>query len=322
MVAAGKVREMSADWFCKIGERKVGPLSGQQLKTIVAKGQLKPEHLVRRGGEGPWVPAGRIKGLFPEGPGAGAQTQGKSLPQATTKPLPRAAAKPDTPPSAKATRLPTAAEAPTPPAADIPQELLLGGHRKHHVEMNVDSLNIEATPVSVSRRKVRAGLKGMKKGERKKLTMMLLCLIGGGTLFALTVILWRVVLSDAGVTPKPGDAKDSTLVAQAAESGNTKAEKKPAGKKPVQDKEAAAEPANWPSLSNETVLGDVDVKILKPTRGAPPEGSKAGETEVFVVQVRLILKAGPTKQLTSWTDESLRKKVSLKDDQNQSYALL
>ena len=83
---------MSADWFCKIGEKKIGPLNGQQLKTIVAKGQLKPEHLVRRGSEGPWVPAGRIKGLFPEGPAGSAQSQGKKPAPATAKPLPKAAA--------------------------------------------------------------------------------------------------------------------------------------------------------------------------------------------------------------------------------------
>ncbi len=68
---------MSDDWFCKIEGKKVGPLTGQQLRTIVAKGKLRPEHLVRRGGEGPWVPAGRVKGLFPEkrpaSPGDGKQ---------------------------------------------------------------------------------------------------------------------------------------------------------------------------------------------------------------------------------------------------------
>ena len=41
---------------------------------------------------------------------------------------------------------------------------MLGGHHKHHVEMNVDSLNIEATPVDVSRRKVKAGLQRDEEG--------------------------------------------------------------------------------------------------------------------------------------------------------------
>ena len=170
---------MSADWFCKIGEKKYGPLNDQQLKTIVAKGQLKPEHLVRQGSEGPWVPAGRIKGLFPSSAAGNAQSQGKKLPQATAKPLPKAAANPGTPPRPRPP-LPTAAEAPAPPAADIPQEMRLGGHHKHHVELNIDSLNIETMPVNVSRRKVKSGMQGLKKEEQKKLTILLWCFIGGG----------------------------------------------------------------------------------------------------------------------------------------------
>lgn len=112
---------MAADWFCKIGEKKYGPLNDKQIKTIVAKGQLKPEHLVRQGSEGPWVPAGRIKGLFPSGVAGNAQSHGKP-PSATAKPLPKAAGKPGVP-QAKAATLPTAAEAPAarrrhPPGTD------------------------------------------------------------------------------------------------------------------------------------------------------------------------------------------------------------
>ncbi|MGA2257567.1 MAG: DUF4339 domain-containing protein [Thermoguttaceae bacterium] len=311
---------MSADWFCKIGERKVGPLSGQQLKTIVAKGQLKPEHLVRRGSEGPWVAAGRIKGLFSDGPTADAQTPDKKPPPAIGKPLPKGAAKPSAPPTARATNLPTAAEAPAPPPADIPQELLLGEHHKHHVELNVDSLNIETTPVAVSRRRVRAGLQGMKKEERRKLTVMLMCLIGGGTAFGLIVFIWAIA-SGKFSSPKREEPKELPAVAQATDSGK-KIEKMVTDNKPAQGKEDV--PKDWPSISIETVVGNVVVKILKPTRGEPPEGATTKETDVLIVPVRLNLKVGSTKQvgLTSWTDDSLKKKVLLKDDQNKSYALL
>ncbi len=134
-------------------------MNGQQLKTIVAKGQLKPEHLVRRGSEGPWVAAGRIKGLFPEGTAGNAQAAGKQSPQATAKPLPKAAIRPRPPPRAKAASLPTAAEAPAPPPADIPQELTLGGHHKHHVELNVDALQFETLPITASHRKAKSGMR-------------------------------------------------------------------------------------------------------------------------------------------------------------------
>ena len=101
---------MASDWFCKIGEKKYGPYDDRQIKTIVAKGQLKPDHLVRQGSEGPWVPAGRVKGLFPSGAGGG-HPQAKKPPQATAKPLPKAS---KSAPPPKAASLPTAAEAPAP----------------------------------------------------------------------------------------------------------------------------------------------------------------------------------------------------------------
>ncbi len=309
---------MSADWFCKIGEKKVGPLNGQQLKTIVAKGQLKPEHLVRRGSEGPWVPAGRIKGLFPEGPAGTAQPQGKPRPQATAKPLPKAARKPPAPPSG----LPTATEAPTPPVTNVPQEVS-GGHHKHHVQMNLDILNIEAAPVTVSHRKVKAGLQGMKKDERKKLTIMLFCLIGSGMTFGLIVLTWfffnsgKPSSSDSAKKDPMGKAADSDSVKKAEDKS---VDKKPALEKPAQEKE----PGSWKSVGIKILVDKVEVNVLKPTRGAPPEGAKTEETYVLIVPVTLELKSDKVKQVefTSWADDSLKKKVSLKDDQNKSYDLL
>lgn len=312
-----KVGTMSADWFCKIGEKKVGPLNGQQLKTIVAKGQLRPEHLVRQGSEGPWVPAGRIKGLFPKSSAGSAQPQGKKSPQATAKPSPNTAAKPGTPPMAKAASLPTAAEAPAPPPADVPQELRLGEHHKHHVQLNVDRLNIDTKPVNVSRRRVRAGLKGMKQDERKKLTMVLLCLIGGGMTFGLIVFIWAIVagpLSHSKTESKTEEPNEPLASAPPVDSGQ-KVKKDAAEKKPVQDKEPEA--GRWPRVQvKETLVGNVEVIVLKPTRGAPPRGAKTKETDVLDVPVRLNLKKGEKKpvELKSWADESLRDKVLLVED--------
>ena len=96
-------RNMSEGWFCKIGEKKIGPLSVQQLKTIAARGQLRAEHLVRRGDAGPWVPAGRVKGLFPEKPSAG-EGQPAAAKPAQAKTVARAAPAPpasELPPSCR-----------------------------------------------------------------------------------------------------------------------------------------------------------------------------------------------------------------------------
>jgi cytoskeletal protein RodZ len=317
---------MSADWFCKIGEKKIGPLNGQQLKTVVAKGQLKPEHFVRRGSEGPWVPAGRIKGLFPEGT-ASPQAPGKKLPQATAKPLGKAVAGP---PKARPTNLPTAAEAPAPPVAEIPQEFSLGEHHKQHVPLNVEGLDYETAPVDVSRRKVKSGLKGLKKAEQKKLTMLLLCLIGGGTTIGLAVIIWAVATGKFNTSkPEPKNPMASVEPVDSGKKPKDTAEKNTEKNTEKKTNPAAIEEEKWKAANiEETLVGNVIVKVLRPIRGAPPKGAKAVEGEVLIVPVNLSLKEGTTKpvDLTSWADAALKKKVSLTDDQKddpkRSYELL
>ena len=228
---------MAAEWFCKIGEKKYGPWNDKQLKTVVAKGQLKPEHLVRQGSEGPWVPAGRVKGLFPSGTAGNAQSPGKKLPKAGAQASPRGPAKPGTSP-AKAGGLPTATEAPSPPPADMPQELTLGGH-KHHVLMNVDSLNIQAAQIDMSRRKVRTGLKGLKKEDQKKMTIILWCFGGGGILFGVLAFTWR----DLGPSLRHKEGGEFQADSgQSADSGKPANSGKPAdsGKQPEKKETAEA----------------------------------------------------------------------------------
>ena len=53
-----------ADWYTKIAEQVVGPLSADQLKVLADGGRLTPDDPVARSKEGPWVSAARVKGLF------------------------------------------------------------------------------------------------------------------------------------------------------------------------------------------------------------------------------------------------------------------
>jgi hypothetical protein len=304
-----------SDWYCKIGERKIGPLNGQQLKTVVAKGQLKPDHLVRRGSEGPWVPAGRIKGLFAESLAGDPQSPAQKLPKATAKPLGQAAARL---PKAKATNLPAAAEAPVPPAAEIPEEFSLGGRDKHSAQMNIDDLDYETAPLPVSRRKVKSGMKALKTEEQKKVKVLLISLIGGGMTIAIGLMIWAIATGQ--FSGKPEVAKDPMAPVEPANSGvkaKDSTEKKSTS--PPQ------EPEIW-KIANveETQVGTVIVKVLNPKLGPPPKGAKTAEGEVLIVTVNLQLKQGESKavDLTSWADPSLRKKVSLTDDQKGSYELL
>jgi len=71
---------MTADWFCEILGNELGPLSSKQLRTLVEKGKLSPDDRVRQGTEGNWVPAGRVKGLFPSKDARGADQSQRSRP--------------------------------------------------------------------------------------------------------------------------------------------------------------------------------------------------------------------------------------------------
>ena len=293
---------MSADWFCKIGDKKVGPLSGQQLKTIVARGQLRPEHLLRRGTEGPWVPAGRVKGLFPETPPAAA---GKG----TKHPSGAAPAKPG--------GLPAAKEAPQPPNPELPEEFSLGsaGGKKHHVALNVDSLHIEAQPVKVTGRKTK-GLPGLKKEEQQKLTTILLGVIGGGMAIALIVFIWAA--SHGLLSSKKIETKAKEPDAKAAEPDLDKT----AGAKEAKTAEKADDDEEWTPISTKELEsgGSVLVKIDKVVRGAPPEGSKLSDEDVLVIPMTLKVKMGTTEAIPfkGWSS----KKPVLKDDAKNAYDLL
>jgi hypothetical protein len=80
----------------------------------------------------------------------------------------------------------------------------------------------------------------------------------------------------------------------------------------------AAWPTDWKKVSVErTVLGDVNLMVLKPLRGPPPPGVKItdNDKEVLIVPVNLQLSDGAKKDvaLTSWADEKLKKAVYLSD---------
>src|SRR5437899_6149789 len=52
-------------WFVARNKQKLGPYPASQLKQMAASGQLRPDDMVLREGEGKWTTAGSVKGLFP-----------------------------------------------------------------------------------------------------------------------------------------------------------------------------------------------------------------------------------------------------------------
>lgn len=59
---------MAQEWYVKVGDESRGPVGAAKLKQYATEGRLKPDMLVRPGAEGQWVPAMKIKGLFPPPP--------------------------------------------------------------------------------------------------------------------------------------------------------------------------------------------------------------------------------------------------------------
>jgi hypothetical protein len=59
---------MSPQWYFTVdGKRKIGPVSSEQLRELAASGAVQPENMVLKLGAGRWVPAFKIRGLFPGG---------------------------------------------------------------------------------------------------------------------------------------------------------------------------------------------------------------------------------------------------------------
>src|SRR5260370_41237909 len=58
---------MTSEWYCQIGNRIDGTLTGEELLRLAADGVLGPSEKVRRGKEGAWIEARQLPGLtFPD----------------------------------------------------------------------------------------------------------------------------------------------------------------------------------------------------------------------------------------------------------------
>ena len=55
---------MAAEWFILMGSGEQGPFTPAQLKELATYSRILPGTKVKKGVDGEWVPAGRVKGLF------------------------------------------------------------------------------------------------------------------------------------------------------------------------------------------------------------------------------------------------------------------
>jgi|GEM_PF-2828003 len=54
-------------WYCRIGEQEMGPLTIDTLVQMVLQGRVFPDDMLRLGTTGDWFPAGAVEELFPAG---------------------------------------------------------------------------------------------------------------------------------------------------------------------------------------------------------------------------------------------------------------
>lgn len=268
-----------------MGGKQVGPLSSQQLKAMVAKGKLRPDYQIRRGGEGPWVPAGRVKGLFPDAAAPHAAGAKKASP-GPGKPAKPAA---KTPPTAKP--LPAAQAAAAPPTEGVPA--MSGGHGKHP-KYSLDQFQMDAEVPITTRRSGKA--MAMKKSEQKKVTVILLGIIGFGMLVALSLITW------AAVTGRLSIGKHET-----AKSEDVEAEGKPeeAASKPAEKK--TAEKDKWKDATKGVTDKKTNIRVTveSAANAAPPkdvDASGAGAVMIVSATVRNTAKSGDDVRFSGWAD--------------------
>jgi hypothetical protein len=55
---------MATQWYCQLMGTELGPFTSQQLLEMARSHRLMPDDSVKKGVDGMWVPAHRVKGLF------------------------------------------------------------------------------------------------------------------------------------------------------------------------------------------------------------------------------------------------------------------
>ncbi len=103
---------MAEEWYCKIAEQEIGPLSASQLKALASSARLVGDDPVRLGQTGAWVLARQVKGLFSP---VGGLPAGPSVPHPAEHAPP-----PVPPPGERSKRILRAQAEPAAPASPAP----------------------------------------------------------------------------------------------------------------------------------------------------------------------------------------------------------
>ncbi len=284
---------MATEWFCIITGKQFGPLSSKQIRTMAASGRLAPDDQVRRGADGSWVAASRVKGLFTEDGAPTGLTDSTDLPEpmgvipapetkppakkppakAAPKPKPtrRPAAKPAAVPVAQpVAKVPRAQAAAAPPAAPARASGSVSGGASGGASPNANPLGI----VAESRTAAAAGYgpegpqvpdaRKRKKKQNVVVVLVLLLVIAG--LGCIPIVMSMV--GDGSDKPSAQLEEKTAAMATTKTTGKTPGPAPPA---PPTDPGGDPPPVadtKWYDASTETITrDDVRVKILSARLG-------------------------------------------------------
>ncbi len=280
-------------WFCKVGGRELGPISSQYLKRLAAQGDLQPQDFLRRGSQGPWVQAAKVRGLFPlpteETVGAVATTQvvglGSSGHSCVTPP--RVAHQPPPP-------KPPASRAPTPGI---------------HIDTGPDGGRV-------------SGKSGIKRRTRRSDRSLLMVLVLVGVL-VMGVGLWFML--DTGESDESGSSADG----QAAKQSRISLDELELGYNKDLAKQATeirpAQPSiRWHNAAKERISltqakSQLAVSIKSVVVGRPPKMETRGERLIVTLRLENAGATQPVDYRCWGLFTGTVRDVSLKDDQGKSY---
>lgn len=324
---------MAAEWFWKISGKELGPLSSLQLKAMAEKGRLKPEHPVRQGAEGAWVPAGRVKGLFAQEVSPAAVSDSTDVPVA--KPLEKAAAKPGAkarPAPRRAVKpadLPVAQAAPQPPAASaVPRARATAAPPAASKPASTGAP--AANPLGIvteagtpaARLTGRGGARTTsprRKQKQKLITVALLGVLVVGLAVA-GIVLIVVTNRSEESSKKPGEQAADAVKGD----GKDELPEEPGEREPKpSDKPARSE---WYDASKKSITrGDVTVKILSARVAVPrlvrPTGTptRPKDKKAYLHVTIELRNANRTKKLEYKSWSTLGRSVSLTDNHGNPY---
>jgi hypothetical protein len=335
---------MASDWFCRIADTEIGPLSAQQLKAMAVKGRLTPEDEIRRGTDGEWNPAGAVTGLFPQADSSAAWADTAEIPTGAAKKTP--AAKPAAKPklvAARPIRAPKPAPAAPKPAAAAPKPAAVEPQPANPLDAFVSDFS---SVVKHSSRRSGDGKATKQQKHQQEKTLWTVCGIGFVVLLVVGAIALLVMWNRAKDKALADDAKSDAKTAAKTESKpESKTESKPAAKtesktesKPAEKTAAEApkketpkpetpeENETWVDASSDTIQrGDVKIKVASVSTDKPRVFATSGQpsnyrTNLLLIAVELQNTGKKKIEYAGWnTPGSTSNAVELTDNLSRPY---